>query len=86
MLTRSETSPNGNSDMTFYIDDAQVGNFSQSPNGDKAYAYNQLVFYKSDLSQGEHNLTLKNGLAGAKALVLLDQIIYSCVSNCLRVS
>ena len=63
--------------MTFFLDDEQMGVFQQSPNGDKTYHFNQIVFSRTDLSNERHTIRLEAGRAGEKALVLLDSIIYT---------
>lgn len=78
ILTGSETSPDGNTDYTFSIDNENAGVFQQSPNGDSTYKFNQTVFSKTGLSNSLHTLTIESGHAGKKALVLLDSIIYTC--------
>lgn len=78
ILFRTSSSPDGNTDMTFLIDDAQVGTFELAPNGDKTVLYDQLVFSQEGLEAGkEHNFTILNGLAGNKSLVLLDRLVYT---------
>ena len=46
ILTGSTTSPNGNSDFTFFIDNVTSGAFHRAPNGDKPYQFNQTVFFQ----------------------------------------
>ena len=78
ILTRSSSSPNGNTDMTFFIDDQEVSSFSQASNGDKTYLYNQIVFSWSGLDGStSHNVRLESGHAGRQALVMLDRIVYT---------
>ncbi|KAL5490713.1 hypothetical protein ACEPAI_5547 [Sanghuangporus weigelae] len=79
ILTRSFTSPDGNTDMTFYFDDddnpADV--FQKTPNGDTSYQFGVTVFSATNLPFGEHTVRLEVGHAGQKALVLLDSITYT---------
>ncbi|OCB87365.1 hypothetical protein A7U60_g5505 [Sanghuangporus baumii] len=78
ILTRSSSSPDGNTDMTFYVDDQEVGSFSRDSDGDKSYQYNQVVFAWSGLDGStNHNVRLESGHLGQKALVLLDRIVYT---------
>lgn len=83
ILTRSFTSPDGNTDMTFFIDndDNPTGVFQQSPNGDTSYQFGVTVFSATDLPPGQHTVRLEAGHAGKKALVLLDSIIYTYVRS-----
>ncbi|KLO18720.1 hypothetical protein SCHPADRAFT_935980 [Schizopora paradoxa] len=77
ILTGSTENPNGNSDMTFLIDNNTAGVFQQSPDGNSSYSFNHVVFAAENLTMDAHNLTLLNGLSGEAALVLLDRIIYT---------
>ncbi|KAI0825218.1 hypothetical protein BC628DRAFT_255421 [Trametes gibbosa] len=78
VVTRSFTSPDGNSDMSFYIDDELVGRFVQAPNGDPTYEYDVPVYVNQTLANGPHTLTVMNGqLGGNKSLILLDYIVYT---------
>lgn len=63
--------------MTFILDGMTVGNFSKAPDGDTSYHFNQIVFSQTGLSNGSHSLQIQTGHAGAKALILLDSIIYT---------
>ncbi|KAL5507584.1 hypothetical protein ACEPAH_7040 [Sanghuangporus vaninii] len=78
ILTSSSSSPNGNTDMTFYVDDQEVGSFSRPSDGDRSYQYNQVVFSWSGLDGStNHNVRLESGHSGQQALVLLDRIVYT---------
>ncbi|PAV23423.1 hypothetical protein PNOK_0049100 [Pyrrhoderma noxium] len=77
ILTGSETSPDGNSDFTFLVDNATAGAFEKSPDGDKTYHFNQTIFSMSGLSNTSHTLSIEVGHSGNKSLVLLDSIIYT---------
>ncbi|KAL5528883.1 hypothetical protein ACEPAG_4857 [Sanghuangporus baumii] len=77
ILTGSITSPDGNSDFTFYIDNVTSGVFQRAPNGDNAYHFGQTIFSKTGLSDSLHTITIESGRAGNKSLVLLDSIIYT---------
>ena len=77
ILTGSTTSPNGNSDFTFFIDNVTEGAFHRAPNGDKSYQFNQTVFSKTGLSNSLHTLRIDSGHAGETSLVLLDSIVYT---------
>ena len=77
ILTGSIDSPFGNSDMTFFIDDQQVGSFIQAPDGDKTYRYNSLVYNNTNLEVGMHTFRLETAHLGKSALVLFDYLIYT---------
>jgi len=78
ILARSFTSPDGNSDMTFFLDGQDVGKFSLSPSGDSNYDYNVPVYSNNSIPPGAHSFTLQNGqIGGAKSLILLDFFVYS---------
>ena len=82
VVTRSEVSPDGNSDMSFFIDGEQAGQYVVPPDGDTSYAYNVPVFVKDGLAAGSHQLLIVNGRTGGnKSLVLLDYIIYRSVMS-----
>ncbi|CDO70906.1 hypothetical protein BN946_scf184829.g14 [Trametes cinnabarina] len=81
IVTRSSTSPDGNSDMTFSIDGQEVGRFVQPPNGDTTYDYNVPVYVNESLAAGPHQLVILNGQPnGNKSLILLDYVIYTFVA------
>ncbi|KAI5117400.1 hypothetical protein M0805_004622 [Coniferiporia weirii] len=77
ILTGTSTSPDGNTDMTFKIDNVTTGVFQKQPNGDATYHFNQTVFAQTGLPNTLHTITIESGHAGQKALVLLDSIIYT---------
>ncbi|KAK0481577.1 hypothetical protein IW261DRAFT_1562874 [Armillaria novae-zelandiae] len=78
ILANTATSPTGNSDMTFYIDNKFVGEFYQIAPGEPGYQYNVTVYSNNSIPNGLHNFKLQNGhVDGIKALVILDSIIYS---------
>jgi len=77
ILTRTTVSPDGNTDMTFLLDEEMVGNYSLVPNGSPGYTFNVPVFAREILSPRLHNITILSGLAGNKSLVLLDSIVYT---------
>ena len=77
-LALTTSSPAGNSDMSFYIDQQLVGTFAQSAPGTSGYQYNVTVYANSALTYGTHTFTIQNGhVNGPKSLVLLDRIIYT---------
>ncbi|KAI0757342.1 hypothetical protein C8Q80DRAFT_1091069 [Daedaleopsis nitida] len=80
------TSPVGRSAMTFYIDNEQVGHFTQETTGDSNIQYNLLVYSNTTLSSGNHTIMIENGvLNDEQSLILLDYILYTYVSqSCLR--
>ncbi|KAL5478441.1 hypothetical protein ACEPAI_2625 [Sanghuangporus weigelae] len=77
ILTRSSSGPNGNTDLTFKIDNVTVGTFEQVPDGDTTYHFGVTVFSMSGLGNTVHTLSIESGHAGSRALVLLDSIIYT---------
>ena len=79
ILTHGFSNPNGNTDMAFFLDGVQAGSLEQPPNGDATYLYNQVVFSKTGLSSGVHNIRIDVGHNGTSALILFDRIIYTLV-------
>ena len=77
IIFRTSTSPDGNTDMTFNIDGVSVGSFKLSPDNDTAISYNQTVFSGTNLSNEPHTIMITTGLAGQKALILLDRLLYT---------
>ncbi|KAK7457018.1 hypothetical protein VKT23_010321 [Stygiomarasmius scandens] len=80
VLARSSSSPrvNGNSDMTFYIDNVVVGTLVKSGDSPNPFEYQVPIYVNESLSSGPHNFTLANGhVNGTESLVLLDKIVYS---------
>ena len=63
--------------MTFFIDDEQVGAFTQPTNGDPTLQYNSLVYSNVELNDGPHTFRLESGHLGQRALVLLDYLVYT---------
>ncbi|KAJ3802492.1 hypothetical protein GGU11DRAFT_672780 [Lentinula aff. detonsa] len=80
-LAESVKSPDGNSDMAFYVDGQLMGSFVKPALGIKnAYEYQIPVFSANSLAPGEHTLVLQNGhVNGTQSLVLLDYIVYTYV-------
>jgi len=78
-LADSSTGPDGDSDMTFFIDGVIRGTFAQTAPGiPNVYQYSVPVFSITSLSPGQHTLTIQNGhVNGIKALTMLDEIIYT---------
>ncbi|EJD00600.1 uncharacterized protein FOMMEDRAFT_30583 [Fomitiporia mediterranea MF3/22] len=81
ILTRSNHSPIGNTDLTFYLDGKDAFTFRQQPNGDATYDFNQTVYSATGLRNVQHNIRLETGHAGQQALVLLDSIIYTSAND-----
>ncbi|KAK0466367.1 uncharacterized protein EV420DRAFT_826384 [Desarmillaria tabescens] len=78
ILAKTTSSPTGNSDMSFYIDNDLVGEFYQTAPGESGYQYNFTVYSNNSIPDGLHTFKLQNGhVDGIKALVILDAIIYS---------
>ncbi|PIL30899.1 hypothetical protein GSI_07068 [Ganoderma sinense ZZ0214-1] len=82
IVTHSFNPPDGNSDMSFLIDNVVVGTFQQPPTGDPSYLYNDPVYVNDSLSPGPHTIAIVNGqVNGNKSLALLDYIVYTRVDN-----
>ncbi|KAI5117398.1 hypothetical protein M0805_004620 [Coniferiporia weirii] len=81
ILTGTSTSPDGNTDLTFKIDNATTSTFQRAPNGNATYLFNQTVFAQTGLPNTLHTITIESGHAGQKALILLDAIIYTADDN-----
>ena len=77
IITHSDVSPDGNTDMVFLLDGAQVGTLEQPPTNDTTYFYNQTVFSQTGLAFGPHTIRIEVGHNDTKALILLDRIIYT---------
>ena len=77
IITHSDVSPDGNTDMVFLLDGVQVGTLEQLPTNDTTYLYNQVVFSQTGLSSGSHTIRIEVGHNDTKALILLDRIIYT---------
>ncbi|KAJ3815670.1 hypothetical protein F5876DRAFT_71873 [Lentinula aff. lateritia] len=87
-LAESSTSPDGDSDMDFYIDGFLNANFVKTaPGNNNTYDYSVAVFASDSLTPGTHNLTIQNGhVGGTKSLILLDKIVYTTVDDTLSSS
>ncbi|KAI0358959.1 hypothetical protein OH77DRAFT_1121930 [Trametes cingulata] len=82
IVTRSAVSPDGNSDMSFFLDGLLAGKFVQPPNGDAGFQYNVPVYVNESLPAGQHSIAIVNGeLNGNKSLILLDYIVYTREEN-----
>ncbi|OBZ79811.1 hypothetical protein A0H81_00318 [Grifola frondosa] len=78
IVTHSFTSPDGNSDMSFYIDGDLVGTYLSQPTGDDTYDYDVPVYANESMSNGLHTFELVNGaVTGLKSLVMLDYVVYT---------
>ncbi|KAK0472181.1 hypothetical protein IW261DRAFT_1509427 [Armillaria novae-zelandiae] len=78
ILAKTTSSPTGNSDMSFYIDDDLVGQFSHTAPGEPGFEYNVTVYANSSIPPGMHRFTVQNGhVGGSKSLLLFDAFIYS---------
>jgi len=79
-IAHSASSPDGHSDMTFFIDNEVVGKFVQAPTTESQpdYQYHVPVYVNHSMPAGIHTFTLQNGrIGGQKSLVLLDSIMYT---------
>ncbi|PCH33252.1 hypothetical protein WOLCODRAFT_141572 [Wolfiporia cocos MD-104 SS10] len=79
IVFHSSDNPDGYTNLWFYLDDEQVGNFTQVPSGNGAnVSYNVLVYDNDRIPWGTHTFTLVNGdPSGQASLVLLDYAIYT---------
>ncbi|KAI0784127.1 hypothetical protein C8Q75DRAFT_724994 [Abortiporus biennis] len=78
IIAHTSVSPDGNSNMTFFIDGQVVNTFLQTPNNDTSLTYNFPVYVNTSLQTGIHTFMLQTGgLGSLKSLTLLDYIVYS---------
>ncbi|KAG7448337.1 uncharacterized protein BT62DRAFT_1074813 [Guyanagaster necrorhizus] len=78
ILAETTSSPDGDSDMSFYIDDNLVGQFTKAAPGNPVYDYNVTVYSNTSIPAGQHRFTLQNGhVGGIKSLALFDAFVYS---------
>ena len=78
ILSNSLENPNGDSDLTFFIDGQSIDQVHFTPSGDQSYEYHVPVFSSGSLTSGVHTLEVQNGLVkGRQSLLLLDYIVYS---------
>ncbi|KAF4605578.1 hypothetical protein EYR40_004364 [Pleurotus pulmonarius] len=77
ILGHSFEAPNTNTDMTFLLDGQQVGTFKQKPNGNSTWDYDVPVYVNTSIPNGAHTLSIENGHAGEKSLVILDYVVYT---------
>ncbi|KAJ6569569.1 hypothetical protein B0H19DRAFT_1373700 [Mycena capillaripes] len=81
IVSDSLAPPVGTSDMTFFIDGTQAGNFSHTPEGSSIFQA-QTVFSSGPLSLQNHTLIIANGqVGGGSSLAILDSITYSIEDN-----
>ena len=67
-------------DLLFFVDGAQVGNYtSQSDGTAGTYTYNVPFYVNPALQPGEHYFLLQNGQGdgGVQSLVLFDYLVYT---------
>lgn len=77
ILGHSYEGPDTNTDMTFLLDGQQVGTFKQKPNGNSTWDYDVPVYVNASIPYGAHTLSIENGHAGEKSLVILDYVVYT---------
>lgn len=67
--------------MTFLLDGVQAGTFLHEPDSIATpFEYNVIVFSKA-LEYGNYTITVENeGQTTNQSLLLLDSIIYTCVT------
>ncbi|KAJ7071425.1 hypothetical protein C8F01DRAFT_433441 [Mycena amicta] len=76
-IPRSTFDPNGNVQLTFYLDGIQAGEFSRSAVPSAGFEL-VPVFSLVNISAGPHTLTIQNGVQnGADSLMMLDSIVYT---------
>ncbi|KAF7320070.1 hypothetical protein MKEN_00791300 [Mycena kentingensis (nom. inval.)] len=78
-IARSNNAPNGNVELTFFLDGVQRDMFVRPAAASNGFDYNVPVFALTDLSPAfPHTLTIQNGLQGGQdSLLILDRIVYS---------
>ncbi|KAJ7225969.1 hypothetical protein GGX14DRAFT_642160 [Mycena pura] len=77
-ISQSRTDPDGDSDMTFYLDGVPVGSFAEPAPGIAGFDYNVPVFANPAISPGPHTLIIQNGHQnGGTSLLILDSIVYT---------
>ncbi|KAF9457474.1 hypothetical protein BDZ94DRAFT_1273082 [Collybia nuda] len=84
VLANTQHYPNGNSDLTFFIDHQETGSYTRAPPKDaiEPFEYNVLVFAVDSLLQENHTLTITNGRTDSpESLLILDYIVYSYNSS-----
>ncbi|KII86391.1 hypothetical protein PLICRDRAFT_288452 [Plicaturopsis crispa FD-325 SS-3] len=86
IVAHSASGPDGNMDLTFFIDGNTVGTFTLAPTGAQPnFSYNVSVFSMENLEPKPHNFTVQNGhVNGLKALAIIDYLQYTCVSLTLK--
>ncbi|EIW53837.1 uncharacterized protein TRAVEDRAFT_66601 [Trametes versicolor FP-101664 SS1] len=78
VITRSNSDPNGNWDLSFLIDGEQSGTFKLAPDGDATYHYNVPVYANDSLASGKHTFTMVVGHPGGQSsIALLDYMIFT---------
>ncbi|KAJ8520583.1 hypothetical protein ONZ45_g2607 [Pleurotus djamor] len=66
------------SDLSFFIDERLVGTFSSVASSPPWEDSSMIVFSKTDLSMGQHTITIQNGHEnGRRSSVVLDSVIYT---------
>ncbi|KAF7306537.1 hypothetical protein MIND_00445000 [Mycena indigotica] len=81
-IPRTSFAPNGNIQLTFYIDGVQAGQFSRMATSSTGFDYNVPVFVLEQLTSAPHTLTIQNGIqGGADSLMILDSIVYTVDSD-----
>ncbi|KAJ7674450.1 hypothetical protein B0H17DRAFT_1334889 [Mycena rosella] len=76
IMSNSLTTPIGTSNMKFFLDGADVGNFSYNPTGAGGFVPNTIVFTSEALNLTWHTLVIENGVSST-SLTILDSISYS---------
>jgi hypothetical protein len=82
VIADSFSSPDGNTDMVFYIDNDMVGSYARVPQGTGTYLYNVTVYANSSMPAGMHTLVVQAGhVNGNQSLILIDSVIYRQVTS-----
>jgi hypothetical protein len=63
--------------LTFSIDDTQVGSFSYNPDGSNTYLYNTLVYANASIPNGTHTFVIHSPRGASDAVVLFDYVEYT---------
>ncbi|KAL0945573.1 hypothetical protein HGRIS_014733 [Hohenbuehelia grisea] len=79
---RSRTKFKEQSRYFFTLDGKPETPFTHQPNGSNQFEYHSLVFNKTDLADGFHTLTIRNGEPGGdRSVMRLEQLVYVASTN-----